>query len=80
MQFPFPTLDAFFQSHSCFPLTGEPAYELLPSTASCIFLSKWNYISNSLLAHQLERSLGLLNLWKQVQKKGKSVDFTSAGA
>jgi hypothetical protein len=51
-----------------------------PSTASCIFLSGWNYISNSLLAHQLKGSLGLLNLWKQVQKKGKSVDFTGAGA
>ena len=39
-----------------------------------------NCISNSLLAHQLKRSLGLLNLWKQVQKKSNSVDITSVGA
>ena len=75
-----PTLDAFLKSHSCFPLTGEPAYELPTSTASCIFQSGKNCISNSLVAHQLERSLGLVNLWKQVQKTSNSVDFTSVGA
>lgn len=75
-----PALDAFIQSHSCFPLTGEPAYELPTSTASCIFQSGKNCISNSLVAHQLERSLGPINLWKQVQKSSNSVDFTSVGA
>lgn len=79
-RFCIPTLNAFFQSHSCFPLTGEPAYELLTSTASCIVQSERNCISNSLVAHQLKRSLGLLNLWKQVQKTSNSVDFTSVGA
>ena len=64
---PAPTLDAFIQSHSGFPPAGEPACVLPTSTASCIVLSGWNYNSNSLLAHQLERSLGLVNLWKQVQ-------------
>ncbi len=39
-----------------------------------------NYISNSLLAHQLERSLGPVHLWKQVQKMRNSVDFTTVGA
>ena len=63
-----PTLDAFIQSHSGFPPAGEPACVLPTSTASCIVLSGRKYNSNSLLAHQLERSLGLVNLWKQVQK------------
>jgi hypothetical protein len=30
--------------------------------------------------HQLERSLGPFNLWKQVQKEEKPVDFTMNGA
>ena len=60
------TLDAFSQSHSCLPLIGKPTGELPTSTASCTVPSNWNCVSNSLLAHQLERSLGLLNLWKQV--------------
>jgi hypothetical protein len=36
--------------------------------------------SNLLPGHQLEWSLGPFNLWKQVQKSPKSVDFTTAGA
>jgi len=40
----------------------------------------WRCISNSLLAHQLERSLGPFDLWKQVQIFNNPVDFTSVGA
>jgi len=78
--FPAPTLDAFIQSHSGFPPAGEPACVLPTSTASCIFLPAWNCNSNSLLAHQLKRSLGRVNLWKQVQNHLKPVDFTGTGA
>jgi hypothetical protein len=35
---------------------------------SCIFLSGWNCVSNSLLGHQLKVRVGRFNLWKQVQK------------
>jgi hypothetical protein len=63
-----------------FHLPADRLMNHTTSTASCIVLSRRNYISNSLLAHQLKGSLGLLNLWKQVQKKRNSVDFTSGGA
>jgi hypothetical protein len=63
-----------------FHLPADRLMNYTTSTASCIVLSRRNYISNSLLAHQLKGSLGLLNLWKQVQKKRNSVDFTSGGA
>jgi hypothetical protein len=74
-----PTLDAFSQYHS--GSTCRQA-DLCTSDFNCILhrLPSRNCVSNSLLAHQLKGSLGLLNLWKQVQKMCKSVDFTSAGA
>jgi hypothetical protein len=58
----------------------QAGYELPISTASCIVLSVRNCVSNSLPGHQLEVSLGVLNLWKQVQKGAKPVDFTRVGA
>jgi hypothetical protein len=60
-----------------FHLPADRLMNHTTSTASCIVLSRRNYISNSLLAHQLKGSLGL---FKQVQKKRNSVDFTSGGA
>jgi hypothetical protein len=62
------------------PLAGEPASVPPTSKASCIVLSDRNCVSNSLPGHQLKWSLSLFNLWKQVQKSAKSVDFTSVGA
>jgi hypothetical protein len=35
---------------------------------------------DSLPGHQLNARVGLINLWKQVQKGLKLVDFTSVGA
>ena len=73
------TLDAFSISFRLDP-RRQADMEAPISTASCIVLSAWNCISNSLPGHQLERSLGPIDLWKQVQKVHKSVDFTSVGA
>jgi hypothetical protein len=36
--------------------------------------------SDALSSHQLNETLRLFNLWKQVQKSSKFVDFTSLGA
>jgi hypothetical protein len=36
--------------------------------------------SDALSSHQLNETLRLLDLWKQVQKSSKYVDFTKAGA
>jgi hypothetical protein len=62
------------------PHAGQAGYVLPSSIYLCIFLPGWNCVSNSLQGHQLDRSVRLFNLWKQVQKQGKSVDFTTSGA
>jgi hypothetical protein len=63
------------------PFHHRQASDELPnSTASCIVLSGRNCVSNSLPGHQLRVSLGVLNLWTQVQKGAKPVDFTKVGA
>jgi hypothetical protein len=36
--------------------------------------------SDALTRHQLNETLRPMNLWKQVQKSGKFVDFTRVGA
>jgi hypothetical protein len=36
--------------------------------------------SDALTGHQLNETLRPINLWKQVQKSSKFVDFTRAGA
>jgi hypothetical protein len=36
--------------------------------------------SDALSSHQLNETVRLLDLWKQVQKSSKFVDFTRAGA
>jgi hypothetical protein len=68
------------QSQSDLPRTGQAGYVVPSSIESCIFLPGWNCVSNSLLGHQLEGSVGWLNLWKQVENADKSVDITSYGA
>jgi hypothetical protein len=68
------------QFHSGLTHVGKPTWKAPISTVSCIFLSDWNCVSNSLPGHQLKRSLGPFDLWKQVQKIDNSVDFTSVGA
>ena len=40
----------------------------------------WNCVSNSSLDHYLDCSVGPTDLWTQVQKRKKSVDFTSFDA
>jgi hypothetical protein len=39
-----------------------------------------NCVSRSLLGHQLNKTLGRINLWKQVEKEELPVDFTSPSA
>ena len=46
----------------------------------CIVLSGLNCVPNSLAGHQLIWTLGRFNLWKQVQKTERIVDFTILGA
>ena len=73
------TLDAF--SNPTQPYRAGLADHVLPGPIkSRIFLPGWNCVSNSLQGHQLERSVRQFDLWKQVQKSGKSVDFTTTGA
>jgi hypothetical protein len=54
----------------------EPPY----SIQYRIVLFGGNCVSSSLLGHQLDRSLGRINLWKQVQKEKVPVDFTIPSA
>jgi hypothetical protein len=68
------------QSQSGLPRAGQADNELPSSTEFRIFLPDRNCVSNSLQGHQLVWTLGWFNLWKQVQKVDKSVDFTSSGA
>jgi hypothetical protein len=53
---------------------------LPPAFTVCLlpFIRQPTY--DSLLSHQLNETLARLNLWKQVQKSGKSVDITRSGA
>jgi hypothetical protein len=68
------------QSQSVIPRAGLADYVLPSSTEFCIFLPSWNCVSNSLQGHQLVKSVGWFNLWKQVQKAEEPVDITSLGA
>jgi hypothetical protein len=68
------------QSNSGLTHAGKPTWKAPISTVTCIVLSNRNCSSNSLPDHQLKRSLGPFDLWKQVQKSQKFVDFTSVGA
>jgi hypothetical protein len=45
-----------------------------------IVLSHRNCVPNSLAGHQLIWTLGRFDLWKQVQKTERIVDFTNVGA
>jgi hypothetical protein len=68
------------QSHSGFSPAGKPTSSAPISTASCIVLPGGTAFPDSLPSHQLNARVGLMNLWKQVQKGQKFVDFTSVGA
>ncbi len=69
-----------FNLIQAFYLPANQPAKIPTSTAFCIVLSRWSCDSNSLLAHQLEWSLGPVHLWKQVQNMNSLVDFTSVGA
>jgi hypothetical protein len=67
------------------PQTNHPHAGPAGNGLSCsiefrIVLPGWNCVSNSLQGHQLQRSVRLIDLWKQVQKTEETVDFTTTGA
>jgi hypothetical protein len=68
------------QSHFGIPRSGLAGHVLPHSFDFRIVLPGLNCVSNSLQGHQLDRSVRQFNLWKQVQKKTKSVDITMPGA
>ena len=56
------------------------AGDQLPACADCLFFQLPATNSDALSSHQLNETLRPFNLWKQVQKSSKFVDFTMVGA
>jgi hypothetical protein len=75
-----PTLDATSNLALAFHSADKPPRVPPDSTETCIVLPGWNCVSNSLQGHQLEKSLYRVDLWKQVEKTKRTVDFTNVGA